>query len=140
LNAFQNIKMIESKLADSHLTETVHSKPRTFLNFSSFCQIFSTNGHLSDQFLDNARGAVALEFQSLIQNILSVKSHDPLVRANPDIHYNLTNLVGRRSWIAHEYGTSAPIQWNAIASSIYHDIPRIKQAIITAIGASYLEV
>jgi len=103
-----------------------------------FCQIFSTDGRLSDQSLDNARGAVAFEFQSLIQNIRSVKGHDALVKANPDIHYNLTDLVTRRNWLAGDYGTSASVRWEEVATSIYHDIPRIKQAIINVIGESYL--
>ncbi|KAF8166035.1 hypothetical protein B0H34DRAFT_260598 [Crassisporium funariophilum] len=95
-NALKNIRVIKSKLAATGgaLTSTV----------------FSTSGALPDMNLDNARAAIGLEFESLVQNIRAVKPNDPIATAYPDIHYNLAAQIARRNGLAHEYGTTAPIK------------------------------
>lgn len=73
--------------------------------------------------LDNTRAAIGLEFQSFVQNICGVKTTDLIAQNHPDIHYNLKNLISRRNWLAHEYGTTAPVKWSDIADSVYNGLP-----------------
>lgn len=90
--------------------------------------------------LENARGSIGLEFQSLVQNLRSIKKTDPLIRAHPDIHYNLDELISRRNWLAHEYGTTAPVKWSEIADSVFNDVPRIGKAVVVALRAQGVPV
>ncbi|KAF8148303.1 hypothetical protein B0H34DRAFT_812076 [Crassisporium funariophilum] len=118
-NALKNIRVIKSKLAATGgaLTSTV----------------FSTSGALPDMNLDNARAAIGLEFESLVQNIRAVKPNDPIATAYPDIHYNLAAQIARRNWPAHEYGTTPPIKWNEVSDSIYNGIPKIESGRLAAL-------
>ncbi|KAF8173103.1 hypothetical protein BJ912DRAFT_859617 [Pholiota molesta] len=124
-NALKNIRAINSKLAatDGALTSTV----------------FSTSGALSDMNLDNARAAIGLEFQSLVQNIRAVKPTDPIAAAYPDIHYDLKAQIARHNWLAREYGNTAPIKWSDVADSVYDGIPKIESGLVAALKAQGYE-
>ncbi|THH13082.1 hypothetical protein EW146_g7110 [Bondarzewia mesenterica] len=122
INALKNVRVIKLKIeaTDGGLTKAV----------------FSTDGPISDVGLDNARGAVALEFQSLVQNVRAVKTTDPIVRAHPDVHCNLRRQVARRSWLMGEYGATARIEWGEIAEGVCDDVPRIESGIVEALEAN----
>lgn len=70
-----------------------------------------------------------------MQNVRAVKPTDPIATAYPDIHYNLKAQIARRNWLAHEYGTTAPIKWSEVADSIYNDIPKIESGLVAALKA-----
>ncbi|KZT24847.1 hypothetical protein NEOLEDRAFT_1178926 [Neolentinus lepideus HHB14362 ss-1] len=118
-DALDNIRRIQSKLAETGLTQAV----------------FSTDGPLSNSTLDSTRSAIGLEFQSLVQNIRAIKATDPIAEAYPDIHYDLKDQIARRNWLAHEYGTRALVKWSEVAISIYNDVPKIESAIMAALEA-----
>ncbi|OBZ68786.1 hypothetical protein A0H81_11286 [Grifola frondosa] len=92
INALTNIRVIKSKLAATGgaLTNTV----------------FSTQGPIPDTKLDNARGAIGLEFASLVQNIRAIKTTDPICKAHPDIHYKLKDQIARRNWLVQSRARS----------------------------------
>jgi len=86
--ALKNIGKIKSKMANT-------GGALTF-------QLFGTSTDIPDQSLDNARGAIAFEFQSLVQNRCAMKTNDPIALAYPDIHHNLKEHISRRNWLSHE--------------------------------------
>ncbi|KIL63727.1 hypothetical protein M378DRAFT_656364 [Amanita muscaria Koide BX008] len=104
-NALQNIRAIMAKLAatDGALTIT----------------LFSTSGAILDRNLDNTRGAIGLEFASLVHNLTTIKTSDPIAKAYPDIHYNLKNHIARRNWLIREYETTAPIKLRTAFTMIF---------------------
>jgi len=58
----------------------------------------------------------------------------------PDIHHNLRkSQIGRRNWLATEYGSVATIKWDSIAEGVYDDVPKIESAIIAALKAEGCE-
>ncbi|KAF7783409.1 hypothetical protein Agabi119p4_1433 [Agaricus bisporus var. burnettii] len=98
--------------------------------------VFSTPGTISDDTIDIARASVAFEFLDFVNNIRSIKSHDPILNLHPNIHYNFRNIVGRRNWLIHEYNTMLPLKWEEIADSVFHDVPIIEKEIIRALNAN----
>ncbi|KAL6303403.1 hypothetical protein BKA93DRAFT_341666 [Sparassis latifolia] len=119
-NALRHIRDIRSKI---EATDGALSK-----------EVFSTTENIPDRNLDNARSAIGLDFQFLVQTIRSVKKSDPLVKAYPDIHYNLRQQNKRRKWLT--YKLTVPIQWGDIADGVYDDIPRIEAALLSALVAN----
>lgn len=77
-----------------------------------------------------------MELQSLVQNIRALKPNEPILVAYPDIHYQLADQISRRNWLAHEYGTIAPVKWGEVADSVFNDVPVIESAILAALKAN----
>jgi hypothetical protein len=105
-------------------------------HFALICfQVFSQS-QIGSATLETTRESIGLNFQSVIQNVRALKRNDPILQQYPNIQWNIQNSVSRRNWLAHEYGTTAPIKWNEVADSVYDDLPVMKSSIIAALQAN----
>jgi hypothetical protein len=119
--ALQCIRLIETRIASTNGQLTKH--------------VFSQS-QIGSATLETTRESIGLNFQSVIQNVRALKRNDPILQQYPNIQWNIQNSVSRRNWLAHEYGTTAPIKWNEVADSVYDDLPVMKSSIIAALQAN----
>ncbi|KIM78343.1 hypothetical protein PILCRDRAFT_595944 [Piloderma croceum F 1598] len=88
---------------------------------------------IGDATLDTIRDSVGLNFQSMVQNVRTLKQNDPILQQYPDIHRNWKVSISYRDSLTHESFTLAPIQWDHVADSVYDDLPVMKSSIIVAL-------
>ena len=86
--------------------------------------------------LDTIRDSVGLDFQSVVQNVRTLKQNEPILQQYPDIRRNWEASISYRDSLTHESFTSVPIQWDHVADSVYDDLPVMKSRIIVALRAS----
>src|SRR6202050_1987329 len=143
--ALQCIRLIETRIASTNGQLTKH----VGIHYSGFnyrrhidqsFRFYLLRGVLSKSdwsaTLETTRESIGLNFQSVIQNVRALKRNDPILQQYPNIQWNIQNSVSRRNWLAHEYGTTAPIKWNEVADSVYDDLPVMKSSIIAALQAN----
>lgn len=101
-------------------------------------QLFATADDIADDIIDGTRAGIGFKLLSLGHNVRSIKPHDPLITAHPNIHHNLPELNACCKWLTNGYGMSVPSQWDRVAGCVFDDVPAIEAAVVEALKESGL--